>query len=98
VRQNSLSVTPSSLVPIQPYGNKRPLFLVHPAGDMCSVHWLDAMSRSRTALLRAASQGVENGQEPHTTIEDMAACYVEAIQSVQSEGPYLLGGWSMGGR
>jgi len=27
----------------------------------------------------------------------MAACYVEAIQSVQSEGPYLLGGWSMGG-
>lgn len=27
----------------------------------------------------------------------MAACYIEAIQSVQSEGPYLLGGWSMGG-
>ncbi len=27
----------------------------------------------------------------------MAACYIEAIRSVQSEGPYLLGGWSMGG-
>jgi thioesterase domain-containing protein len=40
---------------------------------------------------------VEEGQEPHTRIEDMAACYIEAIRSVQSEGPYLLGGWSMGG-
>jgi len=28
----------------------------------------------------------------------MAACYIEAIRTVQSEGPYLLGGWSMGWR
>ncbi len=27
----------------------------------------------------------------------MAAYYIQALQTVQIEGPYLLGGWSMGG-
>jgi thioesterase domain-containing protein len=27
----------------------------------------------------------------------MAACYITAMQTVQLEGPYFLGGWSMGG-
>ena len=43
------------------------------------------------------ARGVEEAQTPHTRIEDMAACYIEALRSVQPEGPYLLGGWSMGG-
>ncbi len=98
VRKNSLSVTPSSLVPIQPDGSKRPLFLVHPAGG----HVFPFIGLAQCLGLDQPcyglqARGVENGQEPHTRIEDMAACYVEAIQSVQSEGPYLLGGWSMGG-
>jgi thioesterase domain-containing protein len=31
------------------------------------------------------------------TIEEMAAHYITAIQTVQPQGPYLLGGWSLGG-
>ena len=42
-------------------------------------------------------RGLEEGQDPHTRIEDMAAYYIEALQTVQPTGPYLLGGWSMGG-
>jgi thioesterase domain-containing protein len=34
---------------------------------------------------------------PSSTLEDIAARYVEEVLSVQSEGPYLLGGWSFGG-
>ena len=98
VRQNSLSVTPSSLVPIQPDGNKRPLFLVHPAGGhVFPFTGLAQCLGLEQPCYGLQARGVENGQEPHTRIEDMAACYVEAIQSVQSEGPYLIGGWSMGG-
>jgi amino acid adenylation domain-containing protein len=98
VRQNSFSGTPSSLVPIQPGGNKRPLFLVHPAGG----HVFPFMGLAQSLgpdqpCYGLQARGVEDGQEPHTRIEDMAACYVEAIRSVQAEGPYLLGGWSMGG-
>jgi surfactin synthase thioesterase subunit len=36
-------------------------------------------------------------QAPHRSIEDMASHYLEALQTVQSEPPYLLGGWSLGG-
>src|SRR4029077_19024829 len=31
------------------------------------------------------------------TVEAMATRYVEALREVQPEGPYHLGGWSMGG-
>lgn len=69
VRQNSLSETPSSLVPIQPGGHKRPLFLVHPAGGhVFPVCRPGAMSRSRSALLRAASEG--SGTRAGTTHPD----------------------------
>ncbi|KAF7593671.1 hypothetical protein BBP40_011080 [Aspergillus hancockii] len=30
------------------------------------------------------------------TVEEAAALYVKTIRSLQSEGPYILGGWSMG--
>src|SRR5205085_7075663 len=33
---------------------------------------------------------------PLTRVEDMAAHYISAMQEVQPEAPYLLGGWSMG--
>src|SRR5262249_18534753 len=38
-----------------------------------------------------------DGQRAPTTIEDMAADYIKEIQSLQSEGPYFLGGYSLGG-
>jgi amino acid adenylation domain-containing protein len=98
VRQNSLSEMPSSLVPIQPGGNKRPLFLVHPAGGhVFPFIGLAQCLGFDQPCYGLQARGVEEGQEPHTRIEDMAACYIEAIRSVQSEGPYQLGGWSMGG-
>ena len=31
-------------------------------------------------------------------MESLAARHLEAVRSVQPEGPYLLGGWSFGGR
>lgn len=98
IRRNSLPETPSSLVPIQPGGYKRPLFLVHPAGGRVFpfVGLAQCLGLDQPCYGLQA-RGVEEGQEPHTRIEDMAACYIEAIRSVQSEGPYLLGGWSMGG-
>jgi thioesterase domain-containing protein len=40
---------------------------------------------------------LESGRAPHTRIEDYAEEYLQAIRTVQSEGPYLIGGWSFGG-
>src|SRR5262249_52982882 len=41
--------------------------------------------------------GLDEGQEPLDRLEEMAARYAEAIRTVQPEGPYHLGGWSLGG-
>jgi thioesterase domain-containing protein len=43
------------------------------------------------------ASGLEDGEPADTRIEDMAACYVEAMRSVQPRGPYCLGGYSFGG-
>ena len=98
VRQNLSSEAPSPLIPLQPGGNKRPLFLIHPAGGhvfpfVPLAHHLGPDQ----PCYGLQARGVEEGQSPHTRIEDMAACYIDAIRSVQPEGPYFLGGWSMGG-
>ncbi len=94
-------VTPgpqSSLVALQPGGSKRPLFLVHPAGGHVFpyVHLAQLLGPDQPCYGLQA-RGVEDGQAPHTRIEDMAAYYIQAMQTVQPTGPYLLGGWSMGG-
>jgi thioesterase domain-containing protein/acyl carrier protein len=88
----------SSLVAIQPGGSKRPLFLVHPAGGHVFpyIHLAQLLGPDQPCYGLQA-RGLEDGQDPHTRIEDMAAHYIQALQTLQPAGPYLLGGWSMGG-
>jgi thioesterase domain-containing protein len=85
-------------VSIQPGGSKQPLFLVHPAGGHVFpyVHLAQFLGADQP-LYGLQARGLEDGQEPHTRIEDMAAWYIQALQTVQPTGPYFLGGWSMGG-
>jgi thioesterase domain-containing protein len=88
----------SSLVAIQPDGSKRPLFLVHPAGGHVFpyIHLAQYLGPDQPCYGLQA-RGLEEGQDAHTRIEDMAAYYIKALQTVQPGGPYFLGGWSMGG-
>ena len=41
--------------------------------------------------------GWKMDKTPTPRIEDMAAWYIQALQPCSPTGPYLLGGWSMGG-
>ncbi|NEP58183.1 MAG: hypothetical protein F6K31_14365 [Symploca sp. SIO2G7] len=43
------------------------------------------------------SVGLSGEQQPLTTIEEMAATYIKALQEIQPSSPYYLAGWSMGG-
>jgi thioesterase domain-containing protein len=40
---------------------------------------------------------IESDLDPASTVEGMARVYIKEIQSVQPQGPYLLGGLSFGG-
>jgi non-ribosomal peptide synthetase component F/thioesterase domain-containing protein/acyl carrier protein len=89
---------PSPLVAIQPYGHKKPLFFIHPVGGSVFCYYeLARCLGLDQPFYGLRSLGLYGECEPYTCIEDMASHYIAALRLVQPQGPYLLGGWSMGG-
>ena len=87
-----------SLVPIQPQGKKKPLFVVHGAGGNVLLYQAVAKHLApEYPLYGLQSQGLDGESEPLHTIEEMADRYVREVRSVQPEGPYYLGGYCLGG-
>ncbi|HET7504894.1 MAG TPA: amino acid adenylation domain-containing protein [Kofleriaceae bacterium] len=87
-----------ALVVLRREGPRTPLFLIHPVGGSGLAYLGLARHVAQVRPIYALqSRGLETDEPPRTTIEDMAAAYVAEIQAVQPRGPYLLGGWSLGG-
>ena len=88
----------STLVPIQPSGTKQPFFCVHPGvGTVLAYIDLARHLGPEQPFYGLESLGLDQEHKSYTRIEDMAAHYIQAMQTVQPQGPYLLGGWSLGG-
>jgi thioesterase domain-containing protein len=86
------------LVSIQPLGSLPPFFCAHAVGG--SVFGYVALARRlgpTQPFYALQARGLMGTQEPHTRIEEMAADYIHAIRAKHESGPYVLGGWSMGG-
>jgi amino acid adenylation domain-containing protein len=98
LRQQTTSLPSSPLVAIQPAGSKHPFFCVHPGGGgvMCYFGLARKVDLDRP-FYGFQAPGLSGEQEPYTRIEEMASAYIERLRTVQAAGPYLLGGWSMGG-
>lgn len=89
-----------ALVPIQPKGDRTPLFFVHPAGGnvLCYFELARELGEDQPFLgLQAIDDASEDAVANACAIESMARTYVAAMRSKQPLGPYQLGGWSMGG-
>jgi thioesterase domain-containing protein len=88
----------STLFTIQDGNGRPPLFCVPGAGG-------NGLAISRIAHHLHEDQPVqmfqiplvEGGKVPFSRIEEMAAHYLSALQSVQPHGPYYLAGYSAGG-
>ncbi|HKH46593.1 MAG TPA: amino acid adenylation domain-containing protein, partial [Thermoanaerobaculia bacterium] len=88
---------PSPLVRLQSGGPGRPFFCVHPVGgNVLAYADLARELAPDRPCYGLQSLGLDGGP-PQTTIEEMAETYLEEILKVQPEGPWLLGGWSLGG-
>jgi thioesterase domain-containing protein/acyl carrier protein len=88
----------SPLVSLQPLGDKSPFFCVHPVGgNVLAYASLARLLGTERPVYGLQSLGLEEGQEPYSSVEEMAAYYLKSVRLVQPVGPYLLGGWSMGG-
>jgi thioesterase domain-containing protein/acyl carrier protein len=92
------SDTWSSLVSVQPKGSRPPFFCVHGAGGNV-VYYADLARHlgPDQPFYGLQSQGMDGKGSFLTSIEEMAACYVKEIRSLQPKGPYFLGGYCMGG-
>ena len=88
----------SPLVALHEGGTRWPFFCVHAVGGSAFpyVALAQALGDGRPFYALEA-RGLDGNGPPRDRIEVMAAEYVQAVRSVQPEGPYLLGGWSMGG-
>ncbi|WP_037070300.1 alpha/beta fold hydrolase, partial [Pseudonocardia acaciae] len=86
------------LLPIRTRGGRAPLFCVHPGG---------ALGWRYSALLRhlptdlpvyaLQSRGLEPGDRPAATMDELAVDYLAQLRAIQPSGPYNLLGWSFGG-
>jgi acyl transferase domain-containing protein/thioesterase domain-containing protein/acyl carrier protein len=99
--QISSQILPPSLVRIQS-GNtlklKRAIFLVHPVGGYVYVYCdLARCLGHEQPVYGLQAQEIDLETTSQTQINQMAISYIEALRTVQSEGPYLLGGFSFGG-
>lgn len=88
----------SPLVPLQASGSHAPFFCIHPMlGVVLPYYELSRQLGVDYPFYGLQPFGLDGKQAPLTTIEAIAAYYIEAIQAIQPRGPYHLGGWSFGG-
>jgi acyl-coenzyme A synthetase/AMP-(fatty) acid ligase/thioesterase domain-containing protein/acyl carrier protein len=75
-----------------------PVFFIHGVGGNL-VEILPAARRITYAgeVIGIRARGVIRGEQPHTSIEAMAADYLREIKKRQPNGPYYLCGYSSGG-
>jgi amino acid adenylation domain-containing protein len=87
----------SPLVAIQTRGLGQPFFCVHPAGGIVYCFQELARRLDGQPFYGLQSDGIDDDRPPISRLDEMAARYVEAIRRIQPDGPYHLGGWSLGG-
>jgi amino acid adenylation domain-containing protein len=98
LRAEHATVASTALIPIQPRGSRPPLFCVPGAGgNAIYLHNLAQQLGPDQPFYGLQGRGMDGEAPPHTTVEAMASYYLNAIRSVQPEGPYHLAGHSLGG-
>jgi thioesterase domain-containing protein len=88
----------NSLVPMRISGSRPPLFLVHGAeGNVLLYRNIAEYLGDDQPVYGLQSQGLDGTELTGVTIESIARQYIKEIRSVQSSGPYYLGGYCLGG-
>jgi thioesterase domain-containing protein/acyl carrier protein len=88
----------SPLVAIQKQGTRPIFFCMHGAGGNVLIYReLAQHLGADQPFYGLQAQGLDGSRPPLGTIEEMAALYAKEIRRVQPHGPYLIGGYCMGG-
>ena len=88
----------SSLVALQPQGSKAPFFCIHGVGgNVVGFHDLARHLGNDQPFYALQPQGLDGKRKCLTSVQEMAASYLNEIKRVQPHGPYHIGGYSFGG-
>lgn len=82
------------VVPVRPEGKRVPLLCVH--GDEAN-HYLPRYLSPEQPFYGTVHQGEDGRPMQYTTVETIAAHYIEEFQRLLPRGPYNLCGYSFGG-
>jgi len=87
------------LVPIQPNGDRPPFFCVHDQdGHVLNFRALARHLGDQQPFYGLQARGLDGDEIPFADADSMVAHYIQEIRRVQPVGPFLLGGYSFGGR
>jgi thioesterase domain-containing protein/acyl carrier protein len=88
----------SYIVPIKPDGSRIPFFCIHcVGGNVLNYNAFVPYLDKEQPLYGLQCKGLDGITEPFNDLHIMARNYVDEIRLMQPNGPYLLGGGSMGG-
>jgi acyl-CoA synthetase (AMP-forming)/AMP-acid ligase II/thioesterase domain-containing protein len=92
--KNKVSYNP--IITLQPNGDKTPLFLLHPGiGEMLVFLGLVQYFPNRPIYAMRA-RGLNEGEEPFTSQDEIVTTYHRALKVKQPQGPYAIAGYSYG--
>jgi amino acid adenylation domain-containing protein len=88
----------SSLVPFNESGSQPPLFLIAGVGGhVFTFHKFARLLGSDQPSYGVKAIGVDGTESTPNRFEAIAARYADEIQAIRPRGPYVLGGYSIGG-
>jgi amino acid adenylation domain-containing protein len=91
--------SPANLVPLTTDGSRAPLILIHAiAGTVYDYADLaSGLARTFSCYGLQAPGLTQPPPSQAASVADVAARYIELLRAELPDGPYCLGGWSMGG-
>jgi thioesterase domain-containing protein len=86
------------VVQLKPGINEQPIFMAHGlGGSAMDFYQVVKYIETPRAIYGLQAKGIDGTEEPLDSIEEMARDWLEAVRQLQSHGPYLLVGFSLGG-
>ena len=89
------------LVPAQPRGRRRPLFLVtgnhNPDGTLQVLSRITPHLGSDQPVYGFRPRWIEGDRHGYSSVEEAAREHIAELRTVQAKGPYLLGGYCIDG-
>jgi len=89
---------PTKVVTLRSKGDRPAIFLSHAlGGQVFRYRPLAARLGEDQPVYTIPARGLLAGEDPHETLDEMADDYVKYIREVRPHGPYVLGGFCIGG-